>query len=279
VPYDCITLLTDYGYGGGFVGALHAVALGIAPGVPVIDLDHAIPPQDVRLGALRLERLIAYTPPGVHVAVVDPGVGGDRRPLAVETAGRVFVGPDNGLLVWAAERCGPLQGVTVLEEQGYWLSPRSRTFDGRDVFVPVAARLATGLDLAKLGPRVDPGSLVTLDRPAARRQDDGSLLTEVVQVDTFGNVQFAAGGSGAAGDVLGLLPGTEVHVEPAGGAGAPVEALVGFTFDDVPAGTPVLLVDSDGCLALSVNRGRADELSGLQPGDLVTIRASGGALR
>jgi S-adenosylmethionine hydrolase len=144
VAYGCITLLTDYGYAGGFVGMLHAVAFSIAPAVPVIDLDHGIPPFDVRLGALRLERAVPYLPAGVHVGVVDPGVGGSRRPVALTSGGSAFVGPDNGLLVWAARRAGDLDQVVVLDQERFWLPSRSQTFDGRDVFVPVAAYLAAG---------------------------------------------------------------------------------------------------------------------------------------
>lgn len=269
-----ITLLTDYGRKGGFVGALHAVAYSIAPEAVVIDLDHEIPPQDVRLGALRLERMMRYTPAGVHVAVVDPGVGSARRGLAIETGGRVFVGPDNGLLVAAVRACGPLQRVTVLEEPSYWRSPRSPTFDGRDVFVPVAAHVAAGVILAKLGPEVDPDSLVSLPPPVADRQPDGSLRLEVLQVDGFGNVQLA-GGAETLGARGGWRGSAVVLARCAAGelpAGPEVVAVCGTTFGDVGAGEAVLLIDGDNCLALSVNRGRADTLLGAGPGDLVALR-------
>lgn len=262
--YGCLTLLTDYGAGGGFVGVLHAVAHGIAPGLPVIDLDHSVPPQDVRRGAHRLERLIGHVPPGVHVAVVDPGVGTARRPVAVETQDRVFVGPDNGLLAPAAERCGPLVGVTVLEAEQWWHLPRSRTFDGRDVFVPAAAHVANGVPLAQLGPRVDPATLVRLPDPVVRPAAGGGVELEVVDVDGFGNVQLA-GGPGALAD---LDPGQAVAVETANGSH---RAVHGGTFADVPPGGLVCYLDSDGMPALAVRGGSACATTGLAAGDLVAL--------
>jgi S-adenosylmethionine hydrolase len=263
--YSCLTLLTDYGVGGGFVGVLHAVAHGIAPGLPVIDLDHSVPPQDVRRGAHRLERLIAHVPPGVHVAVVDPGVGTARRPLAIETHERVFVGPDNGLLARAAERCGPLVGVTVLEAEQWWHLPRSRTFDGRDVFVPAAAHLASGVPLAQLGPRVDPATLLRLPDPVARTIAGGGVELEVVDVDGFGNVQLAGGPEALAG----LDPGQALAVQTATG---PHDAVYGGTFADVPEGELVCYIDSDGLPALAVRGGSASATTGLAAGDLVSLR-------
>jgi S-adenosylmethionine hydrolase len=144
--------MTDYGCGAGFVGTLHAVAFRIAPDVRVIDLDHSVPPQDIRLGALRLERFMAYAPPGVHVGVVDPGVGGVRRAVAITAGPHAFVGPDNGLLTWAMEAtsAGDTRAV-VLDRPGFWLEHPSRTFDGRDIFVPVAAHLSHGVPLDDVG--------------------------------------------------------------------------------------------------------------------------------
>ncbi len=265
--FDCMTLTTDYGYGAGFVGALHAVAYRIAPSLTVIDVDHSVPPQDVRLGALRLERFLRIAPDAVHVGVVDPGVGGSRRPIAVECGSHSFVGPDNGLLVWAAEAAGPGMRAAVLDNEGFWLADRSRTFDGRDVFVPVAARLAAGAGLTDAGTEVDPATLVRLERPVARVRADGVAEVEVLQVDGFGNVQ-TSGDRGTVAE-LGLRAGTRVviGVEVAGG----VSATYGATFADVGLGQAVLLIDSDGCLALSVNGGRADRLLGDGPPAVLTV--------
>lgn len=267
--YGCLTLTTDYGYAGGFVGALHAVAFSIAPSVTVIDLDHLVPPQDVRLGALRLERFARFAPAGVHVGVVDPGVGSSRRAVAISAGHHVFVGPDNGLLVWAAEASAAELRAVELDRPEIFLEPRSRTFDGRDVFVPVAARIASGLDLFEAGSEIEPASLVRLERPSTTDLGDGSYELDVLQVDHFGNLQLS--GDESTARALGLAAGDGVTVF----AGrAVVEARYGRTFDEVPKGGAVVLVDSDGCLALSVNCGRADALVGTPPPPSVTLRAS-----
>jgi S-adenosyl-L-methionine hydrolase (adenosine-forming) len=265
--FACMTLTTDYGHGSGFVGTLHAVAFRIAPALRVIDLDHDVPAHNVRLGGLRMERFMRLAPSGVHVGVVDPGVGGGRRAVAIEVGAHAFVGPDNGLLTWATEACGASgMRAVVLDKEEYWLEPRSRTFDGRDVFVPVAAHLARGADLAHVGSEIDPGTLVRLDRPVARLRSRTEAEVEVLQVDGFGNVQLSGGDEMAA--ALGLRAGDRLELSLGGAAG--VEATYAATFSDVGEGAAAVLLDSDGCLALSVNRGRADSLLGT--GHLVTIK-------
>jgi S-adenosyl-L-methionine hydrolase (adenosine-forming) len=267
--FACMTLTTDYGYGSGFVGTLHAVAFRIAPALRVIDLDHDVPAHDVRLGALRMERFMRLAPSGVHVGVVDPGVGGGRRAVAIEAGSHAFVGPDNGLLTWATQACA-VSGVraVVLDRQGYWLEPRSRTFDGRDVFVPVAAHLAQGAELGHVGSEIDPASLVRLDRPVARLRSHTEAEVEVLQIDGFGNVQLSGGDEMVA--ALGLRAGDRVGLSAGGVEG--IEATYAATFSDVGEGAAALLLDSDGCLALSVNRGRADSLLGAGNTHLVTIK-------
>jgi S-adenosylmethionine hydrolase len=262
-----MTLTTDYGYGTGFVGTLHAVAFGIAPQLRVIDLDHSVPPQDVRLGALRLERFMRVAPAGVHVGVVDPGVGGNRRAIAITAGSHAFVGPDNGLLVWAAEACGaPETRVVVLDRAEHWLENRTRTFDGRDIFVPVGAHLAQGVDIGDLGTETTPESLRRLSRPRARIAD-GIAELEVLQVDGFGNVQLS--GDEATAAALGLQPGDSVEIRTEAGV---VGATYALTFAEVAEGGVVVLVDSDRCLAISVNCGRADVLLGETIGRAVTLR-------
>lgn len=265
MPLECIGLVTDYGYEGGFAGVLHAVALSIAPHVPVLALDHKVPPADVRLGALRLERVVKYLPPAVLVGVVDPGVGGDRRPIAIGTARHLFVGPDNGLLLWAAEAAGTSgMSAVVLDDERYWLPERSRTFDGRDVFVPVAAHLAAGASLADVGSPVDTGTLVALDRPVSRLDGDVAEL-EVVQVDGFGNVQLS--GDRQIADGLGWRHGDLLEIGPPG-----TLATYCSTFGEVAAGEALVLIDSDGYLGVSLNQGRGDSVLPLPPGAVVTIR-------
>jgi hypothetical protein len=279
MQHDCLMLVTDYGEAGGFVGVLHAVAFSIAPGARVIDVDHSISPQDVRLGALRLERTLRFMPPGVHVGIVDPGVGGERRPVALAANGgrRIFVGPDNGLLVWAVDACGGAEEAVVLDREEYWMTPRSATFDGRDVFVPVAAHLALGVPLADLGSPIDPDTLVRLDRPTARLLEDGATELEVIQVDGFGNIQLS--GDAETADEMGVEKGggVEVLLSAAGFQGV---ARYAGAFSDVDWGALVLLVDSDGCLALAVNCGSAAAHLGLarpEPGPRGRVGAGGGA--
>lgn len=265
--YPCLTLTTDYGFAGGFVGVLHAVAFRINPSVAVIDVDHNIAAHDVRLGALRLERFMAFAPAGVHVGVVDPGVGGTRRAVAIVAGDHVFVAPDNGLAVWAAEACADPSRIRAfaLDNDDYWLPRRSATFDGRDIFVPVAAHLAAGVDPAAAGTEIPSTSLSRLDRPYTN-VGEATAEMEVVQVDGFGNIQLS--GDRATATALGLADGEQVDVV----AGtARVAACFGDTFGDVPVGHCVVLVDSDGMLALSVNQGRASDLLGVSPGARVSL--------
>jgi S-adenosyl-L-methionine hydrolase (adenosine-forming) len=161
-----ITFLSDFGLQDGFVGTCHGVMKRIAPDVEIIDITHGIAPQQVLQGALVLAATLDYMPLGVHLAVVDPGVGGARRPLALEDGeGRLYVGPDNGLLVPAAEAGGGIAAAHELANPRYALQPVSRTFHGRDLFAPAAAHLALGVPLAELGPPLDPEVLVRLSIP------------------------------------------------------------------------------------------------------------------
>ncbi len=269
---ECLTLLTDYGLEAGFVGALHAVAFQIAPRARLIDLDHSVPPGDVRLGALRFERFARFLAVGAHVGVVDPGVGGPRRPIAIAVNGHFFVGPDNGLLVWAAERLGSNHRAVVLDRQECHLAEKSRTFDGRDIFVPVAAHLVRGAAFDAVGSPIEPGDLVRLKRPFVSHERDGSLVVEVLQFDGFGNVQFSAGAEEAR--LLGLRVGDPIAIARVGTRDE-LPATYGAAFSDVAPGDTVLLLDSDGQLALSVNGGRADAVLDVSLGTRVRIaRAS-----
>ncbi|MEV0809542.1 SAM-dependent chlorinase/fluorinase [Micromonospora sp. NPDC050200] len=256
-PTAWISLTTDYGLADGFVAACHGVIARIAPAVQVIDVTHLVPAADVRRGSAVLAQTVPALPYGVHVAVVDPGVGTARRGIALVTPGGLLVGPDNGLLLPAAAALGGVSAAVELTNPA-WLAPEvSHTFHGRDVFAPVAARLALGAPPADAGPSVDPATLVRLPEPVLRREADG-FTAEVLTVDHFGNVQLAAGA-----DLLRALPGA-VRV-----AGRP--AVRGRTFGDAPAGALVLMVDSAGLLAVAVPGGRAADLLGVAPGDLVAV--------
>ncbi|MFG1672597.1 S-adenosyl-l-methionine hydroxide adenosyltransferase family protein [Micromonospora sp. NPDC049282] len=252
-----VSLTTDYGLSDGFVAACHGVLARLAPTARVIDVTHLVPPADVRRGAAVLAQTVPYLPVGVHVGVVDPGVGTERRGIALATPGGLLVGPDNGLLVPAAEALG---GVTAAVEltNPEWLAPKvSRTFHGRDVFAPVAARLALGAPLAGAGPAVDPAALVRLPEPVVRA-DAGGFAAEVLTVDHFGNVQLAAPGA-----LLDRLP-ARVRV-----SGRP--AVRGRTFGDAAPGELVVYVDSAALVAVAVRTGRAVDLLGVAPGDLVAV--------
>lgn len=257
--YRWLSLLTDYGLADGFVAACHGVIARLAPAARVIDVTHQVPPGDITRGAALLAQAVPYLPPAVHVAVVDPGVGTPRRGVAVQTPGGVLVGPDNGLLPWAADALGGATAAVSLTNPDWSLATVSRTFHGRDIFAPVAARLAGGAPLAQAGTAVDPGTLIRLPEPAIAT-GDGWLEAEVLTVDRFGNVQLAAPGT-----ALASLPG------PVTVAGRP--ALRGGTFADAPPGGVVVLVDSSDRVAVAVNGGRAVDVLGVTPGDLIRIAA------
>ncbi|HEX2029622.1 MAG TPA: SAM-dependent chlorinase/fluorinase [Nitriliruptorales bacterium] len=264
--YATIVLLTDFGRSDTFVGVCHVVLARTAPHARVIDLTHDVAPGDVRLGALLLSRAARYAPVAVHLAVVDPGVGTDRRGLAIAAArGDVLVGPDNGLLPPTAEALGGVVGAWELADERFRLQPASATFHGRDVFAPAAGALASGVDPAELGPTVT--DLVRTPLHAPARVAEGALTAEVVVVDRFGNVQLGAAPADLA--ALGAGPGARVSVTV---GGTVRHARYVHTFAEGESGTLLLHVDSDGALALAVNRGSAAEVLGADRGALATVR-------
>ena len=189
--FDTITFLSDYGTGDEFVGVVKSVIRQIAPHVTVIDLTHEVPAYDVRAGSLTLGRSAQYLCPGVVLAVVDPGVGTERRAIAVEVGGgqSYLVGPDNGLLAGAVAMCGGATAAVELTNVDYQLTAPGPTFAGRDVFAPVAAHLCAGVPLSQLGRPIDPLSLLPGLLPLTR-DEDGSLVAEVLWVDRYGNCQL-----------------------------------------------------------------------------------------
>ena len=257
-----ITFLSDYGLDDDFVGVCHGVMAGICPQARVIDLTHGVPRQDVQAGALVLHGALPYLPVGVHLAVVDPGVGSERRAVAVATAdGRRMVGPDNGLLSPAAERAGGVLEAVDIGRSRFALQPVSATFHGRDIFAPVAARVAAGAALAEVGEPVDPQALVALELPRARLED-GVLVAHAIHVDGFGNVQLDAG-------EVAFVLGQPVGVATADGVSA--RARYGRTFADVAAGELLVYEDSYRRLAVAVNQGSAAQRLGLEIGDELRI--------
>jgi S-adenosyl-L-methionine hydrolase (adenosine-forming) len=246
-----ITFLSDYGTADHFVGVCHAVIAGICPQARVIDLTHGIPRHGVRAGALILRASLRYLPIGVHLAVVDPGVGGSRRAVALRTSeGRLLVGPDNGLLSLA----GPVSEAVDIAGSPVRLEPVSATFHGRDRFAPVAAHLAAGASLADLGAPCDPAGLVTIELPRPRYEND-VIVAHALYVDGFGNVALDLGAE--ALEPLGIRPGRVVEVRSASGRTGASKFV--RTFADAGPGELILYEDSDGALALAVNQGDAAE--------------------
>jgi S-adenosylmethionine hydrolase len=256
-----IVLCTDYGLTDEFVGTCHGVIARIAPDARVIDLTHAVPRQDVLRGATTLARAVNYLPTdAVCCGIVDPGVGSDRAAIAAATAvGALLVGPDNGLLSMAWEVLGGVTEAARIEADDVILRPVSATFHGRDIFAPAAAHLANGRAVTDLGSPLDPGSLQTLSAPAPMFTP-GAIGARVTGIDGFGNVQLNVrlGDLEAAGLGDPLRVGTR-------------EVPRADIFAAVPVGSPAAIVDSQGFLALVVNRGSAAQLLGVREGSTVIL--------
>jgi S-adenosylmethionine hydrolase len=268
MPARPITFLSDYGLGDEFVGVVHGVIAGICPDAAVIDIGHGVPRQDVQAGALTLARALPYMPAGVHLAVVDPEVGARRRAVALRCGDRLLVGPDNGLLMPAAERFGGVAEAVEISASPWRLEPVSATFHGRDVFAPVAARLACGAPLASAGTPLEVAELVVLERTRPR-QEEGALVAHVVAVDSFGNVILDAG----FGDLIErrLKLGDPVAARA---DARRVRGVVARTFSDVGAGALLVYEDAGAALALAVNGGNAAALLGLRAGDEVRLESA-----
>jgi hypothetical protein len=261
-----ITLLTDYGRDDDFVGVCHAVIAGIAPEARVIDVTHGIARHDVRVGALVLRNTLPYLPPGVHVGVVDPQVGTERRAVALRTEdGRMFVGPDNGLLSLAWQRAGGVVEAVDVTRSPHRLEPVSATFHGRDLFCPVAAHLARGDELAEAGEPLDPDALETITLPQPRREAD-SLVAHVLSVDRYGNAALNVSHEDLAG--TGIVLGGQVEIRS---GTEHFNAVVAQTFADVRPGDILVYEDSYRALSIAINRGDAAATLKLAPDSEVWI--------
>jgi S-adenosylmethionine hydrolase len=262
-----LTFLSDYGYEDEFAGVCRAVISQIAPGAPLIDLTHGIARQDIRQGAIALSNALPSCPPGVHLAVVDPGVGSDRRAVAVGAAeGRILVGPDNGLLSRALERLGGALDAVELSRSAFRLEPVSATFHGRDLFAPVAAHLSLGARLDEAGESIEPGSLVALDLPTPLITE-GEVVAHAIHEDAYGNVTLDLDASMLAGGPL--TPGDALEIRAPDGRW---EAVWAQTFADVGPAEVLLFEDSSGALALAVSGGSAVGLMDLRRDSEVTLR-------
>lgn len=260
-----VTFLSDFGLQDDFVGVCHGVIARIAPAARVIDITHGIAPQAVLQGAVVLRNALPYLPAGVHLAVVDPGVGGDRRAIAVRARdGRVFVGPDNGLLLLAAELAG-VETAHELTDTRYRLPTVSRTFHARDVFAPAAAHLAAGVGLDELGPAVEPSDLIRLDVPQPEL-GRAQIGTVVLAVDRFGNIATNVGAEQL--EQLGIGPGDRVEIRLTLDR---YYASVATTFADAEPGELILYEDSYGMVTLAISQGNAARLTGVRAGDELRI--------
>ncbi|MCS5672261.1 MAG: SAM-dependent chlorinase/fluorinase [Acidimicrobiales bacterium] len=267
--YDTISFLSDYGADDEFVGVVHSVVRGIAPHAHVVDITHGIGAHDVRAGGLALARSAQYLCPGVVLAVVDPGVGTDRRAVAVEVGGgeSVLVGPDNGLLAPAVAMVGGADRAVSLTDPVWHLPAPGSTFDGRDVFAPVAAHLATGVDLGEMGDPIQPAGLLPGVLPVAAIESDG-LHAEVLWVDRFGNLQLNVD----PGELDALEAGDRYRVRVAERV-FPAQRV--SAYDDVPTGGLGVLVDSWGMVSLVVARASAAADLGIGAGGAVVLGPAG----
>jgi S-adenosyl-L-methionine hydrolase (adenosine-forming) len=270
-----IAFASDYGNQDEFVGVCKAVMLGIAPQTEILDLGHEIPAHDVRAGSLLLVRSIQYLPDDTIVlAVVDPGVGTDRRLVAVEVAGGFLLGPDNGLLAPAAAMIGGPRRVVSLENSDYHLEAPGPTFAGRDVLAPVAAHLATGVPVDAFGPEVDAAGLVPGIVSLPEVDDTGAVAGEVWWVDRFGNCQLNIDPDALR--ALGAQPGDRIEVRCIDGVRA---ARWVRTYGDAKPSELVAVVDSYGLLSLALDRESAADALGIRAGSPVTVVTEGSAGR
>ena len=264
-----ITFLSDYGHEDEFVGVCHGVIQRIAPGATVIDIAHGLPRQDVRTAALTLRNALPFMPKGIHLAVVDPEVGTSRRPLAVRAHdGHLFVGPDNGLLWPALERCGGGEIAVDIAQSPYRLDPVSATFHGRDLFAPVAARLALETPLEHTGSPVSLAEFNRIDLPHPKILP-GSVTARVLAVDRFGNVQLNLYRDQIA--KAGFATGASVRVQ-AGRRSR--RATYARTFADAAQGEAIVYEDSTRNIAVAINGGDAAKALGIAPDAELKIKVS-----
>jgi S-adenosylmethionine hydrolase len=266
-----ITFLSDYGHDDEFVGVCHGVIVRRCPDARVIDLTHVVPRHDVRSGAILLRAALPYLPPRVHLAVVDPGVSATgpsgRRAVALRTVeqDRLLVGPDNGLLMPAAERLGGVAEAIDIGDSPECLQPISRTFHGRDIFAPVAAALAAGEALSSVGEPLPVGELRRMGIPSAELSDT-ALTAHVLRSDTFGNLILNASNEQLV--ELGATLGDTLTVRH---EGARHTAVYVATFADVTPGELLIYEDAQRMVSLAVNRGSAAQLLGADQDDELLI--------
>ena len=258
-----VTFTTDFGFRDGYAGAMKGVVLSIAPDAKLVDITHGVPAQDVAAGAVALAQAAPLFASGtIHVAVVDPGVGGSRADLLIESGGHLVVGPDNGVLSLAAK---PPRRIWRIEAAAFRREPVSPTFHGRDVFAPTAGRLAAGAQASDAGPELD--QIAEIASPLVHRHG-GLVEGEVIHVDAFGNLITSL----PADAVLG--GGGEIAVALEGGEGK-FEPKFGRTFSDVESGALIAYIGSGGNLEIARRDGSAARRIGADRGTVVRVRSSG----
>jgi S-adenosylmethionine hydrolase len=255
-----VTLTTELGLTDWFVGVIKGVLFGLNPRVQIVDISHAIAPGDIRSGAFALASSYASFPRRtIHVAVVDPGVGGPRRAIAVEAGKYIFIGPDNGVLSLAIGQ-EKIQSMHWLEESRYFRGAISNTFHGRDIFAPVAGHISRGVPLSRLGPTAQ--ELLKLSWPEPRG-DRNTIHGQVIYLDHFGNAI-----TNIRWELIESWPAQQIQIM----AGRRRISEVSKAYQEVDAGSPVVVINSSGLLEIAVNRGNAAKALGLKIGSTVALR-------
>lgn len=262
-PVNLITLTTDFGLADPYVGQLKGVILQHNINARIVDLTHAIEPHDIMAGAMAIHAAYRFFPSGtIHVVIVDPGVGSGRTILAVRAGKHLFIAPDNGTLTLIL-REEQVRKVHRIDNRSLFAADISATFHGRDIMAPVAALLAGGMPLERVGPALSVDRCVRLDIPAALRDGSG-ISGRIIGMDRFGNIRTSIttadlGGSPLPGSFAGFVIGS-----------IRIDAIVS-TYSDRPAGELLALIDSTGHLEIAVNRGNAARLTGCRIGDPVRV--------
>lgn len=266
-----VSLTSDWGLRDPSSAIARGVVLGIAPEASIVDITHEVEKYNIQHGALMLWCALPFLPIGAHMAVIDPGVGTARRPIAIQTArGDYLVGPDNGLLLPGAERLGGIARVHLIDNAQYQLPVVSRTFHGRDLFAPAAAHLALGVSLEAFGPRIDPRELMAIDWPPVIVRQ-GELETTVIYRDTFGNMKLACLPSDLVEALPGLAYGEVLQVKLGEALATPTTMIWAPTFGEVEAGGYLLYEDSYGRLCIAQNQGNAAQSLRLAEGAQVKM--------
>jgi S-adenosyl-L-methionine hydrolase (adenosine-forming) len=266
-----VSMLTDWGARDPSAAICHGVVLSIAPDAQIVDITHEVAKYNIRHGALMLWSALPYLPIGAHMAVVDPGVGTSRRPIAIETArGDVLVGPDNGLLIPGADRLGGIMRVHVIDNIQFRLPVLTSTFHGRDLFAPAAAHLALGVPLESIGPEIDASELVQIDWPPVVVRD-GELESTVIYRDTFGNLKLAGVTADLVDSIGRLGQGDLLEVRLTGRSDA-LTIPWATTFGDAPVGGYLIFEDSYGRLCIAQSQGSAADSLAVLEGSAVIVR-------